>query len=166
MTWAILLSMMVGVAFTNRMRGGGCPFISRLPGHPRFYAAGIVGALSMWWGLVAALTAGACFLAWSALPWGRWYDLGALEGHPNRPMSPFEALLERLTGEEDALTFTLRNLLALVPAAVLISPLFLTLALFQTAAYGVGWKMAPAAPIRLAEYLTGTLWGVFLWALL
>lgn len=160
---ALLLPVMAAI---NRVRGGGCSFFSRLPGHTRFYASGLMAltAAPLVSGPIEGVLVGVAYLCWSWLPWGRWYDLGALEGYPNRPPSRFEELLSKVA-KDDATAFTARNLLGLIPAAVLLSPLFLLLALFQTAAYGVGWKLAPTAPIRLAELLTGALWGFFVWAL-
>ena len=154
------------LAAINRARGGGCPFFSRLPGHTRFYAAALVAAVSFpWKGPLDAALVGLCFLAWSWLPWARWYDLGALDGEPNRPETWLEAWIAKISFGQDAIAFTLRNLLALVPAAILLSPAFLLLAPFQTAAYGLGWRLDRAQAIRLAEYLTGAVWGVFIWAL-
>jgi hypothetical protein len=160
-----LLGLCGAIAAINRLRGGGCPFFSKLPGHTRYYAAALVAAVSfIAVGWMDALLVGACYLAWALLPWGRWYDLGALEGYPNRPPTRFETLISRVA-PDDAVAFTLRNCIALLPAAALLHPLFLGLALFQTAAYGIGWKYSPAAPIRTAEYLTGAIWGVFIWGL-
>jgi hypothetical protein len=161
-----LALLVPAIAAINRVRGGGCSFISSLPGHARFYAAAMVAAVSaLVVGPIDGLVVGACYLAWALLPWGRWYDLGALEGYPNRPLSPVETIVNRLSGGEDAIAFTIRNLVGMLPAAALINPLFLILPAFQLAAYGAAWKWAPAAPIRLAEYLTGALWGAFIWAL-
>lgn len=163
MIW--LAALVILGAAINRLRGGGCPFFSKLPGHTRFYAAALMGLIALPAGPIDAALVALCYLAWAMLPWGHWYDLGALEGYPNRPMSPVETIVSRLAGGEDAIAFTIRNLVGMLPAAVLLNPLFLILPAFQLAAYGVGWKMAPRAPIRLAEYLTGALWGVFIWIL-
>lgn len=154
------------LAAINRMRGGGCAFFNRLPGHTRLYAAALVAAVSVVWkGPLDGALVGLCFLAWSFPPWGRWYDLGALDDEPNRPETWFEAWIKKFAFGEDAVAFTLRNLVALMPAAILLSPAFVLLAPFITAAYGLGWKLDRARAIRLAEYLTGALWGVFVWAL-
>jgi hypothetical protein len=163
MIW--LAALVIGGAAINRVRGGGCPFFSKLPGHTRLYAAAMLGLLALPAGPIDAALVALCYLAWATLPWGHWYDLGALEGYPNRPLSPFEAIISRVAGGDDATAFTIRNVLGMLPAAVLLNPLFLILPAFQLAAYGAGWKMAPTGPIRVAEYLTGAIWGVFIWIL-
>lgn len=159
-----LVWLALSLAAINRVRGGGCSFFNHLPGHTRLWAAALVAVACIPVGVVDAIVVAACYLAWAFLPWGRWYDLGALEGYPNRPPSRFEEILSSWFSE-DATAFTIRNIIGLAPAAVLVHPLFLLLALFQTAAYGLGWSMSTKAPIRTAEYLTGALWGLFVWLL-
>lgn len=115
---------------------------------------------------MAASLVAVSYLCWAWPPHGRWYDLGALEGEPNRPETWFEAWINKAAlGTTDAVAFTLRNIIGVIPAAILLSPLFLLLPLFQTAAYGVGWQVDRVQAIRIAEYLTGAIWGVFIWAL-
>lgn len=155
------------LAAINRVRGGGCSFFTRLPGHARYYAAALVMAVSFVpAGPVDALFAGLCFLFWSLMPWGRWYDLGALDEEPGRPETWFEKAISRLSRGSDGAAFLIRNVLGLVPAALLLHPAFLLLAGFQTAAYGIGWRWGGLGAIRLAELITGAFWGVFIWALL
>lgn len=162
-----LLWLCATIAAINRVRGGGCSFFTRLPGHARFYAAALVAAVSFVpAGPVDAGLAGLCFLAWSWMPWGRWYDLGALEGDPDREETWFEAIVRKVSRGHDSIAFLIRNLVGLVPAAILLHPAFLLLAGFQTAAYGIGWRWGGVGAIRLAELLTGAVWGVFIWALL
>ena len=100
-----------------------------------------------------------CFLAWSWLPWGHWYDLGRMG--PPTAGNDFEILINRLPN--DHVRFTVRNLIGLMPAAALISPLFLLLAPAQTAAYEAGWRMSPKTPTVTGEWITGALWGAFIW---
>jgi hypothetical protein len=75
----------------------------------------------------------------------------------------FEAAVSKVSFGSDHVAFTLRNLICLIPAAILISPFFLLLSLVQTAAYEAGWRMTPASPIRTGELLTGAAWGAFIW---
>jgi hypothetical protein len=157
----ISLALLAGaMAAINRFRGGGL-WADRLPGHPRFYAAALVAAVSFLavGPLDAAIVAG-CFLAWSLLPWGRWYSLGR-GVVPGREPSDFEIIIGRLPN--DYARFTMRNAVGLIPAVAFINPLFLLLALVQTAAYEAGWRLSPATPIRTAELLTGAAWGAFIW---
>lgn len=160
-----LLWLAATVAALNRVRGGGCPIFNRLPVHTRIPAAALVAAVSFpVVGPLDAALVGLCYLAWSFPAWGRWYDLGALDTEPNRPPNQFELLIARIT-DEDAVAFTIRNVVALIPAMVALHPAFILLALFQTAAYGIGWKWGGLRAIPHAEYLTGAIWGVFIWAL-
>lgn len=146
----------------NRFRGGGL-YADRLPGHPRLYAAALVAAVSFFAvGPFDAALVGLCFLAWSWLPWGRWFDLGRMpDNYVERKPNDFEILINRLPN--DHVRFTVRNLIGLIPAAALISPLFLLLAPAQTAAYEAGWRITPKAPTVTGEWLTGALWGLFVW---
>ena len=159
----LALAFVVLLAILNRVRGGGFGG-DRLPGHPRYYVAAAVGAASCifipW---AEAVLVALCYLAWSLLPWGRWADLGRL--HPDyvdeiRKPSGFEVLVGRLPN--DHVRFTARNAVALVPAVVLIHPAFCLLALAQTAAYELGWDMAPQRSYEPQELLTGALWAAFI----
>lgn len=149
------------LAVLNRVRGGGFG-AEHLPGHPRFYVAPAVALLSL---LVvpwpAAILAGVCYLAWSMLPWGRWFDLGRLATDPPRRPSQFENGIELLF-DTDLQRFTARNLVAFLPAAILLTPFAAPAAFVQTLLYEVAWRLSPSAPIRLAEILTGALWGVLI----
>lgn len=160
---AILLAALAAAcAVINRFRGGGL-YADRLPGHPRFYAAVAVALVTM---LVAdpfqAAIVGGCYLAWAILPHGRWYDLDRLpDDFVARRPNDFEILIGRLPN--DHIRFTVRNLIALIPAAFLISPLMLLLAPAQTAAYEIGWRTTPRVPTVTGEWITGALWGGFIW---
>ena len=152
--------LMLGLAVVNYARGGGF-FADRLPGHPRYYAAPAVWFLcALFIGPFDGLFVALAYLAWSLAPWGSWYGLGRFP-HPDETW--FEAAVSKVSFGSDHVAFTLRNLLCLIPAAVLIDPLFLGLAFVQTAAYEAGWRLSPATPIRTAELLTGAAWGAFIW---
>jgi hypothetical protein len=160
---AIMLAALApACAVLNRFRGGGL-YADRLPGHPRFYVSAVLG-LMCWplFGWMAALSVAASYLCWSFLPWGRWFDLGRLpDDFVARKPNDFEILIGRLPN--DHVRFTVRNLIGLLPAAVLISPLMLMLAPAQTAAYEIGWQTTPRVPTVTGEWITGALWGAFIW---
>jgi hypothetical protein len=162
--WAYAAAFVVALMALNRVRGGGL-YGDRLPGHPRFYVAPAVALL--YWPLAGgpnAVAAGVGFLVWSWLPWGRWYDLGRIpEGYMGaiRPPSAFERWVNGIA-PNDYLAFTLRNVLGLLLAAILLHPAVLLLAGVQLAAYEAGWRLWPATPISLGEGLTGMGWGVAL----
>lgn len=149
-------------AVLNRVRGGGLGG-ALLPGHPRLWVAPAIGVASLLVGspLQAVLVA-ACYLFWAWLPWGRWYDLGRLPP-PDRAPSWFERRLEELPN--DHARFAARNFAACLPAAVLVSPLFLLLPLAQAGAYELGWvwwETDGISPIPVAELVTGAAWGVLI----
>lgn len=156
------LFLVPAFAVINRFRGGGL-YADRLSGHPRFYAAALVAAVSFWAvGPVDALVVAACFLAWSWLPWGRWFDLGRMPADAvARKPNDFEIIINRLPN--DHARFTMRNAVGLVPAIALLNPLFLLLAPAQTLAYEIGWRVTPRTPTVTGEWLTGALWGLFVW---
>lgn len=158
----LLAALALACAVLNRARGGGL-YAEHLPGHPRLYVSVAVALLAM---LVTdpfqAAIVGGCYLAWSFLPWGRWYDLGRLpDDFVARKPNDFEILIGRLPN--DHVRFTVRNLIALLPAAALMSPLMLLLAPAQTAAYEIGWRTTPRVPTVTGEWITGALWGGFIW---
>ena len=150
------------MALINRARGGGL-YAEHLPGHPRYYMTVVVAAVTFpFVGPIDAVVVALSWLAWAMLPWGRWYDLDRLpadfkKSEPNQ----FELLINRLPN--DHLRFTTRNLIALLPAAVMISPFMLALALVQTLAYEIGWRTTPKTPTVTGEWITGAAWGAFLW---
>jgi hypothetical protein len=157
---------MIGLLFIafcgvlNRARGGGL-WADHLPGHPRFYAAPamMLAAIPVV-GPLDAFYLGVSYLVWSLLPWGNWYDLGRLP--PREPRNDFEILVGRLPN--DYARFTARNFIGLLPAAVLLSPVFLILAIWQIASYEIGWTVTAKQPITIGEVLTGLGWG--LWVVL
>ncbi len=159
---AVLIPLM---ALINRARGGGL-YADRLPGHPRFYMAAATGLVTFpFIGPWDAAVVAACWLVWAFLPWGRWYDLDRLaDDYVQRKPNDFEILINRLPN--DHVRFTVRNLIALIPAAVMISPLMLLLSPVQTAAYEFGWRTTPKTPTVTGEWITGAAWGAFIWWLM
>ncbi len=156
---------LIGAA-VNHARGGGFG-ASLLPGHARFYAAPAMGLASFpFVGPLDGFLVALCFLVWSLAPWGRWYDLGRLSPtYVDREETWFEAAVMRVAGN-DHIAFTVRNLVCLLPAAILLSPLFLLLAPAMTLAYEVAWRATPSAPIRTGELITGAMWGALIaWSL-
>lgn len=158
----LLAALALACAVLNRFRGGGL-YAEHLPGHPRFYVSAAIGIMCwLVFGWMTALAVAASYLAWSFLPWGRWYDLGRLpDDFVARKPNDFEILIGRLPN--DHVRFTVRNLIALLPAAVLMSPLMLLLAPAQTAAYEIGWRTTPRVPTVTGEWITGAMWGGFIW---
>lgn len=156
------LLLVPAMALVNRARGGGL-YADRLPGHPRYYMAVLVAALTFpFIGPIDAVAVAISWLAWAMLPWGRWFDLDRMPPDAvQRTPNAFENLINRLPN--DHVRFTARNLIALIPASVLISPLMLALALVQTAAYEFGWRTTPKTPTVTGEWITGAAWGAFLW---
>jgi len=150
-------------AIINHARGGGFG-AEHLPSHPRYYAAAAVALLTLLTASpVTALTVGICFLAWAWLPWGEWYDLGRLPDRwPARTPNRFERTLTDFARGNDHIAFLVRNAIGLVPATLLVSPLFLLLAFVQVAAYEIGWRVTPKTPIRTGELLTGAAWGAMI----
>lgn len=157
--------IILAAAILNRVRGGGF-FGDRLPGHPRFYVAAAMGLLtppSLPWQYMP-IVAG-CFLFWSWLPWGRWFDLGRLNPeilNGIRERTWFERAIEGVVGRSDHVCFAVRNLIAIIPAAIFISPIFMFLPAVQSAAYEIGWRYAPDRPIEIGELITGAAWGLLL----
>lgn len=161
-----LAALVAACAALNRFRGGGLG-ADRLPGHPRFYVSAAIGLLTfaLLGGPLAAAAAAASYLCWSILPHGRWYDLGRLpDDFVARKPNDFEILINRLPN--DHVRFTARNTLGLLPGAALLSPFLLVLAPLQTLAYEFGWRVTPRVPTVTGEWITGGLWGAFLWWLL
>ena len=146
------------LAFINRVRGGGCKFFNEFPLHTRVWASLMVFIVlvPMTTLVTAAALAGAWFI-WALLPWGRWYDLGRMANDPERKNTWLEAQLSKVGN--DHVAFTLRNVIALVPAAI-ISPYFMILAFLQTLIYEAAWTFWPSNPIRMAEYIMGAAWGL------
>ncbi len=156
--WIVLASMI------NAARGGRYAIVNGLPGHTRLYASLAFAclALAVLHDPMQAATWGGCFLIWAWLPWGRWYDLNHSGTLPGRPANWFERGVEAIAGSDDGIAFAVRNAIALVPAAILISPFMLLLVAAQHVSYALGWWLRPRAPIAAAEYLTGCAWGVAL----
>lgn len=157
----ILLALSVPLfAILNRVRGGGFGG-HNLPGHPRFYvSAAIAGWAFLFVSWPKALAFGICYLLWSMLPWGRWYDLGRLPSDfIKREPDWFEKLINKVT-DNDHVAFTIRNTIAILPAIIFISPWFAILPVAQTACYELGWRFRSNEPIQAAEIATGAVWGL------
>jgi hypothetical protein len=106
-----------------------------------------------------AIIFGVCFLIWSFLPWGRWYDLGRLpDNFIHREPTWFEKQISKISSN-DHIAFTIRNSIAIIPAVVLVSPWFAFLPLLQLACYELAWRFRPKEPIMYAEIGTGAVWG-------
>lgn len=144
------------ISILNRVRGGGF-YADKLPGHPRFYVTVVIGLLC-WplYGWKMALYIAVSYLAWSLLPWGSWYGLGRFD-HEDESM--FEKAITRMSFGNDHLAFAIRNVISLVPAAILINPWMFVLSPIQTMLYELSWIKRPATPITPAELLTGAAWG-------
>jgi len=151
-------------AIINAARGGRYAIVSELPGHTRLWAALAFGLLALAWTLdpmKAAKWAG-CYLFWAFLPWGRWFDLNHATTLPDRAPSWFERAVEKASGGDDNIAFAIRNALALLPAAILLSPFILALVAVQHGSYALGWAITKSRAIEAAEYFTGLGWGLAL----
>lgn len=164
MTMLLVIPFAAATTLLNLIRGGAFG-ADGLPGHPRYAAAAAMALLAL---LVLppleAASFGVAFLAWSWLPWGQWFDLDRLPSGPVVARKPtwFEHAINVLPN--DYVRFTVRNLIALIPAALLLGhPLvWVALAASQTVYYEAGWRLAPHMPIRIGEALTGATWGIVL----
>ena len=160
---------LVTMAWLNTVRGGhfgGAWLRTAVPGHPRLWVSLAVGAASTpFYGPLWGMLAGVGYLLAMWLPWGVWYDLGRLSDDYGEPstgwVARFEQLINRIT-PNDYVAFGVRNFIAYIPMAVLFGPIMLLLAPMQVAAYEVGWKLTPGAPIRTGEILTGYMIGAML----
>lgn len=150
------------LAVLNRMRGGGF-WADRLPGHPRFYVAPLVGLVAflaghdpVWSGLYAA-----AWLWWCWWPWGLLMCLGRWE--PQRKISPVETTLLKASGGNIWLAFGLRHLLGVLPMALL-SPWTLLLPPLIVAFYEASWRWAPRKHvIAVPEMMTGSAMALMAW---
>lgn len=160
-----LITYIITGALWNHIRGGGFGVDSWMKPHPRFYAAPVFGLMS-WSDWPTALIMAVGYLFWAWLPWGRWADLNRFEeGYPwYREITWFEKILNHIP--TDALRFLVRNVIGLLPIAVLVNPLFLAMAPIQVLCYELGWKLEPKAPYRLAELMVGAIWGAFIFGLI
>ena len=153
----------------NRVRGGGFG-AERLPGHPRYYVAPAVALVAMMllpWEQAAAFGTG--YLVWSVVPWGWLMCLGRYE--PPREISAIESVLLDLSGGNIWIALFLRHAIFVLPGLIAVAllggrewlvVLALPFGLLAVAAYELGWRLRPRAPIELAEILTGGLWAALL----
>ncbi len=159
--WVLAL---IGAAAVNAARGGRYAFVNRLPGHTRLYAALAFAllALAVTRDPARAALWGGCYLFWAVLPWGRWFDLNHATTLPDRAPSWFEKAVEKASGGDDNIAFAIRNALALLPAAILLSPFILALVAVQHGSCALGWAITKSRAIEAAEYFTGLGWGLAL----
>lgn len=173
-------------AAINRFRGGGI-IPERLfnpPGHRRFWATPLVASVAaLWLSPTMALAFGACWLLWALLPWGRWYTCGrglrSWSGEPDAFERVVEAVVRGLTGFthigcppmsrlrviDDHLCLAARNVLVLMPLALLFGPTPALIVLIGMAAsYELAWRLVPEVrgPTGYAEWATGAWWGAAL----
>jgi len=140
----------------NRMRGT-TEWKGPLPGRPLWYVspmiAGLAALILPW---PQAVGFGLAYLFWGSFAWGFLFGLGRIVP-TDRKISGLEATLLKLSRGNVHIAFCLRMGFAL-PAAMM-TPFALLFPLVALANYEIGWRLAPQAPIRLAEWLTGALWG-------
>lgn len=149
-------------AVLNRFRGGGF-WADRLPGHPRFYVAPLMGLVAwlaghdpLWSTLFAA-----AWLAWCWLPWGQLMCLDRFV--PDRKISPIETELLKVASGNIWLALGLRHALGLVPMTIL-APGALLMPPLIVAFYEASWRWSPRQHvIAVPELLTGAAFGVLLW---
>lgn len=155
-------ALIVACAFLNRFRGGGF-YADRLPGHPRFYVAPVMGLVAwmaghdpLWSTLFAA-----AWLFWCFLPWGLLMSLGRWE--PQREIDRFEDELLLTAGDNIWVAFWLRHLIGFLPMAVLCWWSIVVLPPLFVAAYEASWRWSPRAQvIAFPEMAVGTLFGLML----
>ena len=101
-----------------------------------------------------------CYLISNLAPWGRWFDLGR---HPDDFVTRDPIWMERLINKlpNDHVRFLARHYIFMIPAIVLISPIFIFLPPLIVLAYEIGWKYSESNAIRTGEGITGLLWGLF-----
>lgn len=157
----IALLAIPACAILNRVRGGGFG-ASVLPGHPRYYVAPVMGAIAFavsgdpW----RAVSFAAAYLIWSLLPWGHCIGLGRYAPDRDAALLEKDALI--LSRGNPWVALLMLEVIGIVPAAIAVSLLALCLPPLFVAAYEIGWRLRPKAPIELAELLVGALWGALL----
>lgn len=179
MPWLLVPALSI----VNRLRGSSLWGSLQL----RVISALLVGAsvyvLSDW---MTGAAFGLGYLAWSFLPWGRWYGLHRLDrdrlrGDPPAVKEPswFEEMVEAPCGDSDHACLALAFVLGLVPLALALSLLghpfpavlgLAALAAGMTGVYELAWRFVEwdrlpprelGDPIPLAEFGVGALWGAF-----
>lgn len=167
MTWLFAPFVAAAMAFLNRCRGDDTWKPEWLPGRALFWVSPVVGLIATalhGWELGLLFAVG--YLAWGAPAWGYLQLLGryVYDKHPTE----LESRLLDLASGDVHIALGLRHMFALpafvgvalltgVWTFVLWAPLF---ALAVVAAYETAWRTQPRAPIIIAEYAAGALWGV------
>jgi hypothetical protein len=172
MPYLIALAVIASCCVLNRVRGGGILPLWPLPGRPLYVVSPLIGLVS-WalWPWQIALCWIAAYVVWAVWAWGMIFDLGRQpDGYGRGSLvskDPVEGLAMAMSFGSDHLAMFWRHLMIL-PGLALVGYFagnlwFMAAApLFSAAvvgAYETGWRVAPANPIRLAELLTGVLWG-------
>jgi hypothetical protein len=155
------------MAALNQFRGGGAffqlgRFTEKLPGRPGWYCVPAVAALGLFaWAWPWAGYWGLCWLAWTILPWGRWFrpHLGIVP-HADGKFSLVERIIEGAAFGNAYAAFTLRNLVSCLPL-IWLSPWLLILAPLQTLLYAVIQDDLDGE-IMHCELATGAMWGAAL----
>lgn len=130
--------------------------------HPRYQVTIILFLVLLLFVSVtnAAIFSG-CYLISNIGAWGRWFDLGRL---PDDFVTRNPNWLEKIIGKlpNDHLRFLVRHYLFMIPAIILISPIFIFLPPLIVLAYEIGWRYhGTGKAIRTGEAITGSLWGLF-----
>jgi hypothetical protein len=155
-------------AVLNAYRGGG--FFAEqsrkiVKIHPRFQVTIIMFAILCFVTTpIVSGTVSLCYLISNLNGWGRWYDLGRLP--EEEPRDGFmEKYIDKLPN--DHFRFLARHFYGLIPAYILLSPIFLLMPFLIVACYEVAWReYENLNAIRPAEYAVGALWGLFIFLLL
>lgn len=145
----------------NRLRGTSTWRKSLgLPGHSRWYAAILTFlVLGQMAGPILAALGTTAYLMWSLPPWGRWYDLGRYI-EPDRKITKFEEIIEKLSRGDEHTALLLRHMVCLIPAAVLLSPYMILLAPTLVLITELSLRVRPVDGVAYAEYFHGAVWGV------
>lgn len=154
--------IVVACAILNRFRGGGF-YADRLPGHPRFYVAPVMGSAAwaaghdpVWAGFFAL-----AWLWWCWLPWGLLMSLGRWK--PEREIDRLEEELLSTAGGNIWIAFWLRHLVGFLPIAVLCWWSAIVMPPLIVAAYEASWRWSPRPQvIAFPEMFVGALFGLML----
>lgn len=160
----ILFLLLIPVfSILNAYRGGG--FFAEqsrkiVKIHPRFQVT-IVIFLILYFisSTYMAFAFAISYLLSNLTSWGRWYDLDRMPEEPKRG-SFLEKYIDMLPN--DHYRFFVRHLIWIMPAVILISPLFLAMPFIIVACYEVAWrKYGNYDAIRPAEAAVGAFWGLY-----
>ena len=110
-------------------------------------------------GPTLAAQGAAAYLAWAIPPWGRWYDLGRYVV-PDRKITKFEEIIEKVSGGDEHTALLLRHWVCLLPAAILLTPFMLLLSPILVAISELSYRFRPVDGAAYAEIAHGAAWGV------